>query len=40
MTKRIHRERGLQFSSESSAGLRQTTGCDSGLEAAEKEKGG
>ena len=33
-TKRTHRERGVQFSSEFSAGLGQTTGCDLGLEAA------
>ena len=37
MIKRIHRERGMQFSSEFSAGLGQTTGCDLGLEAAEIE---
>lgn len=38
MTKRFHRERGVQFSSEFSAGLGQTTGCDLGLEAAEIEE--
>jgi len=37
-TKRIHRKRGMQFSSGFSAGLGQTTGCDLGLEAAEIEK--
>ena len=34
-TKLVHRERGLQFSSEFSAGLEQTKGCGSGLEASE-----
>lgn len=38
ITKRINRERGLELSSESSAGLGQTTGYDLGLEAAETEK--
>ena len=33
-TKQIHREREAQFSSEFSAGLGQTIGCDSGFEAA------
>lgn len=37
-TKRIHRERGVQFSSEFSAGLRQTTECHLDLETAEMEK--
>lgn len=34
-TKRIHRERGAQFSSEFSVGMGQTTGCDLDLEDAE-----
>lgn len=38
MTKRIHREQEARFSSEFSAGLGQTTGCDLGLEAAEIEQ--
>ncbi len=38
MTKRMHREQGVQFSSEFSAGLEEATGCDSGLEAAETEQ--
>lgn len=38
MTKRMHREREAQFSSEFSAGLGQTTGCDLGLEATEIEE--
>ena len=38
MTKGLHRERGVQFSSEFSAGLEQTTGCDSSLEPAEIEE--
>ena len=37
-TKRIHHERGMQFSSEFSAGLGQTTGCDLDLEATEIEE--
>ncbi|MCJ1404760.1 hypothetical protein MMC11_007986 [Xylographa trunciseda] len=37
MTKRIHREQEAQFFSDFSAGLGQTTECDSGLEAAEIE---
>ena len=38
MTKRIHCERQVQFCSEFSTGLGLTTGCDSGLEAAEIEE--
>lgn len=38
MTKRTHRERGAQFSSEFSARLGQTTGCDLDLGAAEIEE--
>jgi len=38
MTKQIHRERGVHFSSEFSTGLWQTIGCDSGPEAAEIEE--
>ena len=38
MTKRIHHERGVQFSFEFSAGFGQTTGCDLGLETAEIEE--
>ena len=37
MTKRIHLERGEQFTSEFSTGFGQTTGCDLGQEAAEIE---
>ena len=38
MTKRLHRERGAQFSTEFSIGLGQTTECDSDLEAAKIEE--
>ncbi len=37
MSEGIYRERGAQFSSDFFTGLEQTTGCDSGLEAAETE---
>ena len=38
MMKRIHLERGKQFASEFSIGLKRTTGCDLGQEAAKIEE--